>query len=132
MASLEKTIFDIAAPVFTSGENVRLFYIEADEQIDPRAGDYCVFNIVGGTEPARTLTQFSGYATARVQFAIMSRRAMNLPAAVKALRQAFEAANSSRVLICSPLGIGFDLPSDDSAMFGRVIEFEVHSFDPLA
>jgi hypothetical protein len=132
MASLEKQVFEIAKPVFTSGQNVRLFYIEADAEIDASGGDYCVFNVVGGTEPARTLTQFSGYATARLQFAILSKRAMNLPDKVKALRQAFEAANASGLLSCSPLGIGFDLPADESSMFGRVIEFDVHRYDPLA
>ncbi|MCA3068115.1 MAG: hypothetical protein ING73_14465, partial [Rhodocyclaceae bacterium] len=118
MATLEKIIFDIAKPVFTDGQNVRLFYIEADEQIDPAVGDYCVFNVVGGAEPARSLTQFGGYATARIQFAILSKRAINLPDKVKALRQAFEAANAAKTLICSPLGIGYDLPSDESSMFG--------------
>ncbi|MCA3000305.1 MAG: hypothetical protein ING75_17085 [Rhodocyclaceae bacterium] len=128
MATLEETIVSVVTPVFGAG---RLFYIEADEQADT-ATDYCVFSIVGSDDPANTLTEFSRYTTARVQFTILARRAINLATKAKALREAMAAANASRTLQCRPLGAGFDLPSDDSLLFARVVEYQITSYDPLA
>lgn len=126
--TLEETIISVAGAVFPTD---RLFHIEADDDIDT-ATDYATFSIVGGDDPANHLGGHGNYITARVQFTILSRRSLNLGAKAKALRQAMQAANDAGTLRNLPLGPGFDLPGDETLLRGRVVEFQITSFDPLA
>lgn len=128
MASMEETVVAILDPVFPG----RFFYVEPDENIDAAAGPYAVFNVVGGSDPGNTLTQFSGYSTARLQIAILSEDAMDIPAGVKAVRQAMAAAATAGTLKSIPLGPGYDFPNDETLLLGRIVEYEIVSFDPLA
>lgn len=128
MASIEETIVVVAGPVFPTD---RLFHIEADEEIDPTT-DYATFSIVGGDDPANNLGGHGNYSTARVQFTILSTISLNLVTKAKALRAAMSAANDAGTLRNLPLGPGFDLPGDETRLMGRVVEFQITSFDPLA
>lgn len=128
MAPLEETIITVAGSVFPTN---RLFYIEPDANINTDVV-YCVFSLVGGDDPGTTLRAWSAYSTARVQFTILSTNALDLPDKAKALRDALEAANTARTLKCMPLGPGFDLPGDDTRLMGRVVEYQITSYDPLA
>ena len=128
MATLEDTLIAIAEPAIGTA---RVFHIEADDEIDP-SSDYAVFSIVGGEDPANNLAGHGNYATARVQFTILSLRSVNLVAKAKALRLAMAAANDAGTLRNLPQGPGFDLPGDETLLRGRVVEFQITSFDPLA
>lgn len=126
--SLEATLTTIAEGAIGAD---RVFHIEADEEIDP-ATDYAVFSIVGGEDPANTLAGHGNYSTARVQFTILSKRSVNLIAKAKALREAMATANDAGTLRNLPQGPGFDLPGDETQLRGRVVEFQITSYDPLA
>ena len=126
--SLEATLTTIAEGAIGAG---RVFHIEADEEIDP-SSDYAVFSIVGGEDPANTLAGHGNYSTARVQFTILSKRSVNLIAKAKALREAMATANDAGTLRNLPQGPGFDLPGDETQLRGRVVEFQITSYDPLA
>lgn len=126
--SLEATLTTIAEGAIGAA---RVFHIEADDEIDP-ASDYAVFSIVGGEDPANTLAGHGNYSTARVQFTIFSKRSLSLIANAKALRLAMAAANDAGTLRNLPQGPGFDLPGDETLLRGRVVEFIITSFDPLA
>lgn len=128
MATLEETIITIAGPVFPTD---RLFHIEADDEVDP-ATDYCVFSIVGGEDPANNLSGAGNYITARVQFTILGLRSLSIVAKVKALRQAMIAANTAGTLRNLPQGPGFDVPGDETLLRGRIVEYQITTFDPLA
>lgn len=128
MAALETIILGIAESAIGAD---RVFHIEADEEIDPST-DYAVFSIVGGEDPANTLAGHGNYSTARVQFTIFSKRSLSLIANAKALRLAMAAANDAGTLRNLPQGPGFDLPGDETLLRGRVVEFIITSFDPLA
>lgn len=126
--SLEATLTTIAEGAIGAD---RVFHIEADEEIDP-SSDYAVFSIVGGEDPANTLAGHGNYSTARVQFTILSKRSVNLIAKAKALREAMATANDAGTLRNLPQGPGFDLPGDETQLRGRVVEFQITSYDPLA
>jgi hypothetical protein len=128
VATLEEKIVQACGPVFPTN---RLFFVEPDENIDSSA-PYCVFTIVGGDSPGNTLTAngWSPYATARVQFSILSINAMDIPQKARELHLALEAANASRFIACEPLGPGFDIPSDETRLIGRIIEYSITSYDP--
>ncbi len=126
--TLEETIVSICTPVFGAG---RFFHIEADDDFDTST-DYGVFSIVGGEDPANTAAGAGNYATARVQFTILGRRSLSIIGKARDLRAALIAANDAGTLRNLPLGPGFDLPGDESMMRGRVLEYQVTGFDPLA
>lgn len=126
--SLEATLTTIAEGAIGAD---RVFHIEGDEEIDPST-DYAVFSIVGGEDPANTLAGHGNYSTARVQFTILSKRSVNLIAKAKALRQAMATANDAGTLRNLPQGPCFDLPGDETQLRGRVVEFQITSYDPLA
>lgn len=128
MATLEATLTTIAEGAIGAD---RVWHIEADDGVDT-SSDYAVFSIVGGEDPANTLAGHGNYSTARVQFTILSKRSVNLIAKAKALRQAMAAANDAGTLRNLPQGPGFDLPGDEGLLRGRVVEFQVTSYDPLA
>lgn len=128
MATLEELIVQVAGPAFPTD---RLFHIEADDEIDTGT-DYAVFSIVGGEDPANNLAGAGNYCTARVQFTILGQRSTGIVAKAKALRAAMAAANTAGTLKNLPLGPGFDLPGDESLLRGRVVEYQITSFDPNA
>lgn len=126
--TLEETIVSICTPVFGAG---KFFHIEADDDFDT-ASDYGVFSIVGGDDPANNAGGAGNYATARVQFTILGRRSLDIIAKAKALRTAMIAANDAGTLRNLPQGPGFDLPGDETLLRGRILEYQITSFDPLA
>jgi hypothetical protein len=126
--TLEATIITVAGGAFPTN---RLFHIDADEEIDTGSA-YGVFSIVGGEDPANNLSGHGNYATARIQFSIIAKRSTEIVAAAQALRTAMKAANDAGTLRNLPLGPGFDLPGDETSLRGRVVEYQITSFDPLA
>ena len=118
MADWESKVQTAAAAVFGG----KLYQDEAPDNVDT---DYCVFSLVGGSDHV-TLTGAYGMVNARVQFAIVAKRNAALSILAKNLRAAMFAANdASPPLKNNPLGPGFQLPSDDTTLKGRILEFSV-------
>ena len=118
MATWEQKVITAAASVFGG----KLYQDEAPDNV---VSDYCVFSLVGGVDHV-TLTGAYGMVNVRVQFTIVAKRNAALSAFAIALRAAMFAANTATPrLNNNPLGPGFQLPSDDSTVKGRVLEFSI-------
>lgn len=128
MATLEETIITVCSPVFPTN---RLWHIEADDEIDPSI-DHCYFSIIGGEDTSNNLLGPGSYARARVQFSILGFRNLSILAKVKALRIAMAAANTAGTLKNLPQGPGHDIAGDITLLRGRIVEYQITSYDPLA
>ncbi len=114
----EQQVMTAAASVFGG----KLYQGEAPDNADT---DYCVFDLVGGVDHV-VLTGAYGMTQNRVQFTIVAKRNATLTTLCKNLRAAMFAANTaSPPLKNNPLGPGFQLPSDDSTLKGRILEFSI-------
>ena len=128
MAMLEEIIVTVAASVFPTN---RIWHFQADDEVDPSI-DYCFFSIISGEDISNNLLGPGSYARARVQFTILGFRSIPILQKEKALRIVMAAANTAGTLKNLPQGPGYDIPGDLTLMRGRIVEFQITSYDPLA